>query len=175
MATRYKLSNWNECNRFLINRGHVLNTISDDIFEKLFLKMYATRGIQQAYADRITVMLEIFQLPLRQTQGFFENWCATQKKDVAIPNYSTLSQRRLAMGPVQIPIKPSLEREILVDSTGIKTSGDGEWVGQKHPESRRKKWIKCHIAIDAQTQEVVLAPVRQTLSPIVKQRSIILM
>jgi hypothetical protein len=71
-------------------------------------------------------MLEIFQLPLRQTQGFFENWCATQKKDVAIPNCSTLSRHRLAMEPVQIPIKPSLEREILVDSTGIKTSGDGE-------------------------------------------------
>src|SRR6516164_823950 len=46
---------------------------------------------------------------------------------------------------------------LLVDSTGLKLSGAGEWLAEKHRTSRRRSWRKLHIGVDADTGQVVAA------------------
>ena len=49
---------------------------------------------------------------------------------------------------------------LLVDSTGLKLSGAGEWLVEKHGTSRRRSWRKLHIGVDADTGRVVVRPYR---------------
>jgi hypothetical protein len=72
-----------------------------------------------------------------------------------VPDHSTLSRRsktlevppcrRLTAGPLHL----------LVDSTGLKLGGAGEWLVEKHGTSRRRSWRKLHIGVDAESGEIV--------------------
>ena len=44
---------------------------------------------------------------------------------------------------------------LLVDSTGVKLSGPGEWLVEKHGTQRRRAWRKLHLAVDAKTGTIV--------------------
>jgi len=44
---------------------------------------------------------------------------------------------------------------VLIDASGIKVYGEGEWKVKVHGASKRRKWIKLHITIDAKTQEII--------------------
>ena len=43
---------------------------------------------------------------------------------------------------------------LLVDSTGVKSYGEGEWLDQKHNVRSRRRWRKLHLAVDADTHEI---------------------
>jgi Transposase DDE domain len=46
---------------------------------------------------------------------------------------------------------------LLIDSTGLKIYGEGEWLDQKHGIRSRCRWRKLHLGIDAITHEIVAA------------------
>jgi len=93
-------------------------------------------------------------LPLRQTTGFVESVLALSGLDCPVPDYTTLCRRQKHL-KVQIPYRAASGLlHLLVDSTGIKFSGEGEWQVRKHGASRRRQWRKIHIGIDAETLEV---------------------
>ena len=63
--------------------------------------------------------------------------------------------RRSSKLIVQIPYRPSTGAlHLLIDSTGIKAAGEGEWSTRKHGASRPRSWRKVHLGIDAETMEV---------------------
>ena len=96
----------------------------------------------------------LFGLPLRQATGFVESLLALSGLDWPVPDYTTLCRRQKHL-KVQIPYRASSgPLHLLVDSTGIKFSGEGEWQVRKHGASRRRQWRKIHIGIDAETLEV---------------------
>lgn len=96
----------------------------------------------------------LFGLPLRQATGFVESLLALSGLDWPVPDYTTLCRRQKNL-KVQIPYRAaSGPLHLLVDSTGIKFSGEGEWHVRKHGASRRRQWRKIHIGIDAETLEV---------------------
>jgi hypothetical protein len=79
------------------------------------------------------------------------------KVECKVPCYSVLC-RRLKTLSVKIPrIKSKAPRDIVLDSTGLKVYGEGEWKVRMHGISKRRTWRKLHLGIDAQTQEVVCA------------------
>ena len=43
---------------------------------------------------------------------------------------------------------------LLVDSTGLKFLGEGEWKRKKHQPEYRRQWRKLHIGIDAETLQI---------------------
>ena len=45
----------------------------------------------------------------------------------------------------------------MIDSTGLKAFGEGEWKVKKHGKERRRIWRKLHLAVDASTHEVICA------------------
>ena len=44
--------------------------------------------------------------------------------------------------------------QLLVDSTGVKVSGEGEWETRQYGATYRRRWLKVHLGIDAQTLEI---------------------
>lgn len=72
----------------------------------------------------------------------------------AVPDYSTLSRRQKHL-KVKIPYSRNAQGlHLLVDSTGIKILGEGEWKTKKHGAEYRRQWRKIHLGIDAQTLEI---------------------
>ena len=93
-------------------------------------------------------------LPLRQTAGFVESLLQLAGLDWAVPDFSTLCRRQRTLS-VSIPYNGGTgPLNLLIDSTGIKAEGEGEWNARKHGGSKRRIWRKIHIGIDEETLEV---------------------
>jgi transposase len=116
------------------------------------------RGGQQAYSDEaiqacLTIKV-LFGLPLRQTAGFVASLLRLAGLDWTVPDYSTLCRRQRTLA-VRLPYRGSKgPLHLLVDSTGIKVRGEGEWHARKHGGARRRVWRKVHLGIDEATMEV---------------------
>jgi IS5 family transposase len=101
----------------------------------------------------------IFRLAGRQTQGFLESLFALMKIEKPVPDHSTVS-RRLQDLEIALPVKPSSHpRHVVVDSTGVKVYGEGEWKTRQHGVSKRRTWRKLHLGVDEKTGEILVAEV----------------
>jgi hypothetical protein len=110
------------------------------------------RGRQRDYGDAAIqtclTMKVLFGMALRQTTGFVESLLRLIGLDWAVPDFSTLSRRQKTL-KVSIPYRGSDgPLHLLVDSTGIKVEGEGEWNARKHGGAKRRVWRKIHIGID---------------------------
>lgn len=92
-------------------------------------------------------------MPLRQTTGLVASLLELAGLDWPVPGFSTLSRRQKGLSVV-IPYRPGTGAlHLLIDSTGIKAEGEGEWFAKKHRPSRPRQWCKVHLGIDADTLE----------------------
>jgi hypothetical protein len=90
-------------------------------------------------------MKVLFGMALRQTTGFVESLLQLTGLDWAVPDFSTLSRRQRTLA-VNIPYRGSTgPLHLLIDSTGIKVEGEGEWNARKHGGAKRRVWRKIHI------------------------------
>ena len=112
--------------------------------------IYSAIAIETGLALRL-----VFHQPLRQTEGLLRSIADLLGVDIAIPDHTTLSRRG---GGLTILLK-RLDRaeplHLLVDSTGLKIYGEGEWLDQEHGIRSRRRWRKQHLGIDAITHEIV--------------------
>jgi len=97
----------------------------------------------------------LFNLPLRQATGLVASLLKLADLDWPVPDYTTLCRRQKTL-PVALGGRPSSGGllHLLVDSTGIKMMGEGEWKTRKHGASYRRQWRKVHIGIDAETLDI---------------------
>jgi len=96
----------------------------------------------------------LFGLALRQALELVESTLRPAGLDWPIPVYSTVCRRQKTL-QAQIADHPSAEPlQLLVDSTGGKFLGEGEWKRKKHGAEYRREWRKVHLGIDAQTREI---------------------
>jgi hypothetical protein len=154
----YRVKNWSEYEKALVQRGSITFWLSDD-FEQTWL--YAgekQRGSQFDYSDKaIEIMLtikEVFHLTNRQSEGFVQSVFAMLKILLPVPDHSTLSKRGKAL-KVSLPKKSSGSLNIVMDSTGLKIYGEGEWKVRKHGYSKRRTWRKLHVGGNPDTGEVL--------------------
>lgn len=125
-------------------------------------KALVQRGSQFAYSDQaILVMLtvkEVFHLTNRQTEGFMRSLFALMKVNLPVPDHSTLSKCGRDL-KVNLPKKSSQRLNIVMDSTGLKIYGEGEWKIRQHGISKRRTWRKLHVGAnpeDGEIQAVIL-------------------
>jgi hypothetical protein len=154
--TMYKTRNWAEYNLSLKNRGSL--SIWFDPGMAWEAAPSGRRGRQQAYSDgaiqACLTLKVLFGLPLRQTTGFVESLLRLVGLDWSVPDFSTLCRRQRTLS-VAIPYKGSAgPLHLLIDSTGIKAEGEGEWNARKHGGPKRRLWRKIHIGIDEETLEI---------------------
>ena len=101
----------------------------------------------------------VYNQPLRQTEGLLRGLTRIMDMDVPIPDFSTLSRRSAGL---TLPVKPKGHRQeaidLVVDSTGLKIFGEGEWLQNKHnTKAKCKSWRKLHLGLDLTTGEIVCA------------------
>ncbi len=154
--TRYKTTNWSAYNRALKQRGSL--TIWFDPEMTWSPPPSGRRGRQQRFSDAAIqtclTMKVLFGMPLRQTTGFVESLLKLVGLDWPVPDFSTLCRRQKTLN-VRLPYHGSKGAlNLLIDSTGIKSEGEGEWNARKHGGPKRRLWRKVHLGIDAETLEV---------------------
>jgi hypothetical protein len=115
---------------------------------------YSALGIGTALTLRA-----VFGLALRQTEGLIGSVVGLLGLDLAVPDYSTLSRRTKTLEMPPLRRSGTGPLHLLVDSTGLKLGGAGEWLIEKHGTSRRRSWRKLHIGVDADSGEIVAVEV----------------
>lgn len=152
----YKTKNWPAYNEALKRRGSL--TIWFDPEMTWAARPSGRRGRQQTYNDTAIqtclTMKVLFGMALRQTTGFVESLLRLIGLDWTVPDFSTLCRRQKGL-VVKIPYRGSDgPLHLLIDSTGIKAEGEGEWHARKHGGPKRRLWRKIHLGIDEKTLEV---------------------
>jgi IS5 family transposase len=112
-------------------------------------------GRNQTYSDtaiQCCLMIKsLFRLSLRMVTGFVQSLIKLCGLDWTAPDYTTLCRRQKHIDIVISYQKSSDGLHLLVDSTGLKFLGEGEWKRKKHGPEYRRQWRKLHIGIDAET------------------------
>jgi hypothetical protein len=119
-----------------------------------------TRGGQPWYSPLAILtaltLCTVFHLALRQTEGLIGSILHLLGLDLAVPDHSTLSRRAETLEVPRPRSSPSSGPvHLLVDSTGLKLCGPGEWLVEKHGSRMRRSWKKLHLATDADTGRIV--------------------
>jgi len=153
----YKVKNWSSYNRSLINRGNITVWIKEDIIDHWQASYEKKNGRPLLYSDQyIEVALTIrslFGLSLRATQGFLEGLISMMKLD--IPHFTRLCRRSKSL-KVQYKVKKHKGPvDLVIDSTGLKVHGEGEWKTRVHGKSKRRGWKKLHIAMDPKNFQII--------------------
>ncbi len=160
--TKYRIRNWKEYNRSLVNRGSLTFWISEELLANWVEKeKTGERGRSPRYTAAAILVLAsvkfVFHQAGRQTCGLVASVFELLKVVLSVPDHSTLS-RRMAEIEVRLPLKPSGKaRHIVCDSTGLKVYGEGEWKVRSHGASKRRTWRKLHLQTDEATGEIVVA------------------
>lgn len=155
-APSYKTLNWPEYNKALKGRGSLTIWFDPDMIWAA--TPTGKRGRQPVYSDAAVqtclTMKVLFGMALRQTTGFVESLLRLISLDWDVPDFSTLSRRQKTLA-VNIPHRGSQgPLHLLIDSTGIKVEGEGEWNARKHGGAKRRVWRKVHLGIDEETLEI---------------------
>jgi Transposase DDE domain len=160
---RYRVTNWPEYDASLKRRGSLTVWFTDEAIRAWRAEPRTTPGGQPHYSTlAITTALTmgmVFHLALRQTEGLIGSVIGLLGLDLAVPDHSTLSRRARTLDVPSHRRGGTGPLHLLVDSTGLKLGGAGEWLIEKHGASRRRSWRKLHIGVDADTGEIVAVAV----------------
>lgn len=158
----YRTRNWPQYNSSLANRGSL--TIWFDPHSRAnWINPISTgrRGRPLFYADAAIlcclVVREVFHLPLRQTQGLVRSIVELLQIDLPTPHYSLLSRRARRLEVKLTTTRPNKIKHLVVDASGLKVYGEGEWKVRLQGADKRRTWRKLHISIDASTQQITSA------------------
>jgi hypothetical protein len=155
-APKYRTTNWPEYNAALKLRGSL-----EVWFDPEMDWLSAARGVPgrpQRFSDsaiELCLTLKVlFSLPLRQATGLVASLLKMADLDWPVPDYTTLCRRQKTLEVALGGRTSSGGLHLLVDSTGIKMMGEGEWKTRKHGASYRRQWRKVHLGIDAITLDI---------------------
>lgn len=157
---RYRITNWSQYNESLVKRGSLTLWFDEGVLAEWEHDNAESKvGHPFVYSDRaIETMLmvrEVFRLPYRQTEGLTRSLLSLMQADVSVPDFTSLAKRAAKL-PVALPTLPSKGAvDVVVDSTGLKVFGEGEWKVRKHGASKRRTWRKLHLCIDPTTREIL--------------------
>ena len=155
--TLYRVRNWSAYEQALVQRGSITFWLSDDIEQSWLYEGEKQRGSQFDYSDKaIEIMLtlkEVFHLTNRGVEGFVRSLFQIMKISLPVPDHSTLSRRGKTL-KVKMPKKASGSTNLVLDSTGLKIYGEGEWKVRKHGYSKRRTWRKLHLGADPKNGEI---------------------
>ena len=153
---RHRVTNWAEYDAGLRARGSLTVWFTPEAVAAWVAAPRTTRGGQPSYSDLAIATTLMFRLALRQTEGLISSILQLLDLDLAVPDHSTLSRRAETL---KLP-KPRSglgcgPAHLLVDSTGLRLCGPGEWLAEKHGTKRRRAWRVLHLATDADTGRIV--------------------
>ena len=154
---RHRVTNWAAYDAALRQRGSLTVWFTDEAVAAWRAEPRTTRGGQPWYSPLAILtaltLRAVFRLGLRQTEGLVGSILRLLGLDLAVPDHTTLS-RRAGTLEVPRPRPTGGPLHLLVDSTGLKLGGPGEWLVEKHGTRTRRAWRKLHLGVDADTGRI---------------------
>lgn len=156
----YKITNWSTYNTSLKNRGRITLWLNEEVKESWSYKGEQKPGGKVEYSDLsiefCLTMKHLFKLGYRQTEGFVGDIMSLINIDLSVPCYSQI-QRRSKRLEIDIRIRKGSKGpiDIVIDSTGLKVYGEGEWKMRKHGKTKRRVWRKVHMGSDGLDLEIL--------------------
>jgi transposase len=153
---KFRVNNWAEYDAGLRRRGSLTFWITPEVLDGWQAARRTTPGGQSSYSElaiETGMMLRLaFHLALRQTEGLMSSIFDLLDVPLSTPDHSTLSRRARKMESISKGCSlPDGPVQLLIDSTGLKMFGAGEWLQEKHGAKARRTWRKLHLAMDAET------------------------
>ena len=159
---KHKISNWKQYNQALVQRGSLTIWMDASAIRRWHCHTHhGRRGRGFHYSDtaiETALMLKgLFNLPLRALEGFINSLFKLMAVPLKSPDYSCISKRAKTVEiNYRAPSKGTVTH-LVIDSTGLKVYGEGEWKMRKHGKEKRRVWRKLHLAVDAATHAIVAA------------------
>jgi hypothetical protein len=97
----------------------------------------------------------VFHLPLRALEGFLSSLVLALGVSLYTPSYSQICRRAQFLGKDLKRLTKRKVTDLVIDSTGLKVYGEGEWKVRQHGYSKRRTWRKLHLAICPDSHEIL--------------------
>lgn len=156
----YHVGNWSEYNRNLKNRGSLTVWVSEDAINSwLAERPEYLKGRPDTYSDQAIlcamIVKIVFGLAYRQTEGFLRSLFTLMGLDLPVPDYTRICRRGRNLTLPTNLAPGSRPQHLVIDSTGFKVYGEGEWHTRMHGKSRRRRWKKFHVGVCPETHEII--------------------
>ena len=162
--SRYRLRNWRDYNAALVRRGSLTFWCDEAVLarwgEHARPGERRRRGRPRTYSDlaisTVLTLKAVYHLSLRATEGLVQSLVALLRLPgpLPVPDYSTLSRRQPRL-EVRLPKRtPAGPLHVVVDTTGVKVYGEGEWKVRQHGWLKHRLWRKVHLLVDADSGEL---------------------
>src|SRR5271169_2342436 len=160
---QHKVTNWPAYEAGLRQRGSLTVWFTDEAVAAWAAAPRTTRGGQPSYSPLAILtaltLRAVFRLAYRQAEGLIASIISLLGLALRVPDHTTLSRRSATLTVPQPQTAGAGDGaqplHLLVDSTGLKLCGAGEWLVEKHGTRTRRAWRKLHIGVDADTGEIV--------------------
>jgi Transposase DDE domain len=161
MKAKYRIRNWKNYNKSLIQRGSITIWFSEDVVKKWPApREIKKKGRPKLYSDdailTALIIRSVFHLPLRALQGFLTSLTMILSLALPIPFYTQICRRAKLLGQELKKLSRKNVTDIVIDSTGLKVYGEGEWKVRQHGYSKRRTWRKLHLAVCPDSNEIIL-------------------
>ena len=157
---RKSIKNWREYNAGLKRRYDLTVWVDDGVFAKP-RRQRGQKGRSRQYVDALIEMgatlKALYRLPYRGTEGMMRSLFRLMGRTDNVPDYTTLNRRSAALTVALDLAKREHPVHLVVDTTGLKVYGEGEWKVRQHGWSKRRTWRKLHLAVDERTQEIIVS------------------
>ena len=150
--TKYRVNNWPEYDRALVQRGSINLWISEDAIDSWKPAPSGLRGAQRKFSDHAIetalALRLVFDLPLRQTEGCLRSILFLMGVALEAPDHTTLSRRSQSLNVDLNRVAGDKPIHLIADSTGLSIVGGGEWAAAKCGGRGRRGWKKLHLGVD---------------------------
>ena len=163
---RYRVENWGAYDAALRRRGDLTVWVTPEAIAAWTPPKTGRRGRPARYSDiaiEAGLMLRLaFGRPGRQTEGTLGSLMRLLGLDLPVPDHTTFSRRSANLEVVSSLAKAEEPVTVVIDSTGLKVFGKGEWHLEKHGGAARRTWRKLHLGVDPETGEILASALTTT-------------
>jgi len=158
---KYQVTNWSEYNNALIHRGSITIWLEAGLKDSWFYAGDRKPGGKVEYSDMAIEFLmtikQVYRLTYRSLQGFCHSiFQLSGMEQLKVPSYSQIQRRGKGLKVnIQVRKESKGSLHVVIDSTGLKVFGEGEWKVRKHGWTKRRTWRKIHMASDGNDLEIL--------------------
>ena len=152
---------WREYNKSLVQRGSITLWIDEELLknDQVFESTKGRPKFKKAILQAGWLLKTVYRLTFRSLEGYFNSLFSLVGSEVHSPHYTLFCKRGNEVKDLLPKLSNRRPMEIVVDASGLKIYGEGEWKTNKHGREKRRRWIKVHVAVDPKTGECIAAKV----------------
>jgi Transposase DDE domain len=165
---RYRVTNWPEYDRALQHRGSLTVWVTPEALAAWHPPKTGRRGRSRDYSDIAIETGHLLRLafgrPWRQTEGLLRSLATLLGLSIGVPDHTTFSRRSpgLALAGSLARAQRTGPVHVVIDATGLKVHGAGEWLAETHGGRGKRTWRKLHLAVDPDSGEILASALTTT-------------